>query len=608
MGLIEAFLDAALVAGLLAAAVGIGLPAAARLSPDAPGERALFAGGIGLLALGLATFLLGLLGLLYFPVILGLWAAGWAFAWRGRARLLPPDFGFWSGLMRPRRFFALFLASAGFNLLFSHSPPIMDDSVYIYLALPQAYAAGHSVMEVPENAHAYFPAVIEMLYTQLMLARPAEAAKLLNWAFGVLSALVAARLAFRHLGAERPGLTAALVYCMPWIASLSGSGKIDLGSMLFALLAAHALLFWLESPEGRQSDRLFTLCGLMAGAHFATKYTGLAAVAALFLWALPRLLRERRWRPALLFAACAAAPASPWLMRNWVLIGNPVFPASLPGHPGDPYLYAFFHNQAASGWTDYLLKTYNELLFGDLIWGTGPLIWALAPAVLLGWKLERDGRTARALALGGTMAVVTTAILPGAPLTRFLAPGLVLMAAACGAWIDHRWDRAALWLRHVLLATTLFPGVAMSAWFAAKRLPLWLGMETREAFVRRNWNLLEDYIVHGFIRNEVPPGSRILFTYLNVAPAYFYPEHRAMGLGFYPPSFYERGLDEAFRTLKSDGVRYLVTAPKDCVFEPDGTCTLRVLGVRLTWLRQAQAQGRLRLLVHGDSSALYEIP
>ena len=593
--------DALLVAAQAAGALGLGVAAlqAVRVAPE---DRAVFALAVGYGALGLTGFGLGLLGVLSPGPILALWACGIGML-AVYARPGAPDLGFWQALSKPAA--PALIAAAAFlaELLYSHAPPVFDDSVYIYLAIPQAYARAHALIQIPSNPHAYFPQTIEMLYAQLLLFTSAEAPKLLNWAFGAASAFVLLRLIRRQLAVAELGLPLAAFVTMPWVVSLTGSGKIDLGSLFFGLAAFHAWLLWRSEGD----DRLFYLSGLLAGFHFATKYTGAAVAAALFLFSLPELRRRGAASAATAavgFCLLAALPVLPWLARNLLLLGNPIYPSSLPGHPGDPYLYAFLRSTAPHGAAAYVARGFSELVVGDVIWGAGPLLWAFLPAALL---LRRPGdASARIAGLGAAACLITAAVFPSVPSTRFIAPGLCLLLAVSSGWLASRWSSIPAGLKAAGVAAYLLPGMLLAGYFGAKRIPLWVGMESREDFVERNWKLPEDYELYRYIRERLPAGSTVLFSYLNLGPGYFYPDQNAIGLGAYPPALWEGQAGPALQRLKADGVRYLVWAPGDCVWE--GTvCTLPGQGVRLQWLSPPKLEGQLTPLVSGPHSTLYEI-
>lgn len=71
------------------------------------------------------------------------------------------------------------------------------------------------------------------------------------------------------------------------------------------------------------------LAGLAMGLSVGAKDTaaGPAVVAVCLVWWLAP--RRHRWRDAAVFAVAVAGPAAIWYVRDWVELGNPLFPAGL---------------------------------------------------------------------------------------------------------------------------------------------------------------------------------------------------------------------------------------------------------------------------------------
>jgi hypothetical protein len=575
-----------------------------------PEDGLLYSLGLGYGAMALASFFLGLEGLfsvlptfLFWVCGLGLLIFYLRFS-NSPLQTVERESGFWKAFLEPWPFFVLFVVSILGNLIFSHSPPLRDDSTYIYLVFPQIYARMGRLVPIPENPHAYFPQAVEMLYTQLMIFSSAEAAKLLNWFFGVLGALTLTRIAWKHLKARRIALITAIYYTMPWVASLSGTGKIDLGSLLWALLAFHAWLSW----DGEKDGALF-LSAILAGMHLASKYTGAAVVAVLLVSSAARLARREFvniLKTLFVLGAISTLFILPWCLRNIFLKGNPIYPANFLGHSGDFYLYAFYRMGKPASWSAYFTHTWNEVIYGTLIDGTGPLLCAVLPYVIWeGWR-SKQGSLLRITAMGLASVILCAAAIPGIPPTRFLAPGLSLLSMATAVYLDRKWDRVPSALKTALWATLLFPGVLFSLAMGAKRIPLWTGGESSNEFIKKNWSLIEDYDLYRFITERIPQGQNILFTYQNVAPAFFYPNQHAFGIGIYSPEFYSLGIDEAASQLRRDGIRYVLTSQVECRYNFVGDC-ISPLGVKLSWIISKQMAKRFQLLFQGSRSSLYEL-
>lgn len=600
--------DLAGVLVLLACSGALGLRLLGRYAGAfAPGERLLFAVGMGTWAMGLAQLALGSAGLLGPWTVAALWAAALAAGWTPARRLAGELRA--AGLPRPpaEPFLLLAAACALAGLLFNYAPPLRDDSNYAYLAVARLYVRQGSTWPIEGIAHSYTPQGVEMLYAQLCAVVSPLSAKLLHWAFALLSGAALAALARSVSPGLPPGLPLAMFLSMPWVTNLVGTGKTDLGAVFYCLLFLRLLQAWAASEQSAS----LLLAGLFAAAAFSAKATLASAVAAAAL-ALVWLGRRKGWGPALsqasLFLALTGAGAAPWLLRAWIAAGNPLYPEPLLGLPYDPYP-ALNYGAASGAFLSLgaaLQHLFNGFVYQELIEGTGPLVWALAP-----WALARMGGAAPALGLTGGLQMLLTVIhWPTVILPRYLAPGIsVLIVLGAPAALELTGGRRGRWLAAVFWLSLAVPGAALSAWFGIKRLPLFLGLQSETEFLERNWRADEPYAMHRFIRERVPGGSGILVTYHYLAASYHYPEHRLVGLGLFPPEFYARTPDaEALRALRAKGIDYVLLSP-GLLFkvQPDGSLDCGPLGFRIGWFRKPNL-GRLLVPVFasGDST-LYRI-
>jgi len=143
--------------------------------------------------------------------------------------------------------------------------------------------------------------------------------------FGLLLAAAASLAMYCGLDATGAWRVAAIVAAMPAVYSGSEAAFVD------ALYAA----FLLSAVRVGMAAGKFTewvLVGLFCGLTIATKYTGLLTVP--FFLASLLLFRGLPGRPSLqktlegclTATAFAAIVASPYYIRNWVLLGCPIYP------------------------------------------------------------------------------------------------------------------------------------------------------------------------------------------------------------------------------------------------------------------------------------------
>ncbi|MGE3975236.1 MAG: ArnT family glycosyltransferase [Bdellovibrionales bacterium] len=102
----------------------------------------------------------------------------------------------------------------------------------------------------------------------------------------------------------------------------STAALVDLGAAFFSTFAIYAFLNWLEESK----REWILMAGLMAGFSTAVKLNTAflmgVLLATVFIYALYRKEFRAFWG----FGACFLLTAGPWYLRNWIMIGNPVFP------------------------------------------------------------------------------------------------------------------------------------------------------------------------------------------------------------------------------------------------------------------------------------------
>lgn len=324
-------LVAAWLGCLTGAAHGIGAWLVQRLAPRLRGaDRALVALALGRWAFMAAAVLLGLLGALTPPLVLGLAAAA-TLATLPRRRLA----------LRPGPSMALRgappIALLGTALLpalgLALAPVLAQDALQYQLALPARWLAHGGFAEFPHWYGAWFPAQTS-LWLVWGMALPGELAELAaSLAVLQLAAECAALVVVtaRALGLPREAawLAAGALLGATTLLRLAGLASTDIA----AAWAMAVLLRLVVEPSARP-----LAVGLALGVAGAVKYTAAFFAAPLWLvWS-----RRRGWAAALSSALAAWALLVPWLLRSWRQGGHPLAPFFSPlladaGHIGPGY-------------------------------------------------------------------------------------------------------------------------------------------------------------------------------------------------------------------------------------------------------------------------------
>jgi 4-amino-4-deoxy-L-arabinose transferase-like glycosyltransferase len=245
-------------------------------------------------------------------------------------------------------------------------PPTARDELTHHLAIPKLYARAGRIIEVPMAPYAYYPMLLDMLYTPLIYWGYDFIAKHTHALFGFLTGLLIHAYLTRRLSRVYGLLGFFFFISTPAVLRLSHWAYIDLGITFYSTAALLCLLRWREEREARH---WLLLAGLSLGFALATKPNGL--LAALLLGLLFVLVIGRGPRKPLgrlisdfaLFAGVTLLPFMPWLMNNWHQTGNPFY----------PLLGNFFPARSASvidagSFVGFGVFEKRHLLYGESLW------------------------------------------------------------------------------------------------------------------------------------------------------------------------------------------------------------------------------------------------
>lgn len=519
-------------------------------SPSA--ERTVFALGLGLAVLSLLTLLLGLAGLLvraFFAIVIAALVVvecGLRFREfrtvraddrKPRASPLPIHSAKTSGPAAFGRSTWLFAAALVPFLLAmflgSMLPPISFDVREYHLQGPKEFYQAGRIGFLPHNVYTSFPFLTEMLSLLAMVLRGdwyrgALAGKAVLMCFGPLTGL-ALYAAGRRWFSPVAGWLAALVYLtMPWtfrisvIAYAEGGLTFYLFASLLACLAAAERLRTATTGAGRE----FLLCGLLSGSAMACKYTAAVSVVVPMFGAaclspyVMRLPAEHRRRAAVrtgaLFLLGAAVTVGPWLVKNLVETGNPVYPlmySLFGGRDWDAELNAKWRAaHSPPGYSDLPQRVLEVTAKNE--WLT-PLLFGLAPLSLL---LVRRRPITGCLWLyvlwlfftwWGLTHRVDRFWAPLTPVVAVLA-GIGLAVALSGP-ASGRGIRSARRIGHVMAGLGIFAAVLYNLFFvvvvAAGENGFLVDLDYARSWTQRK---LTPGIAS--LNDHLPPGSRVLMV------------------------------------------------------------------------------------------------
>jgi hypothetical protein len=324
--------------------------------------RFVFAAALGIGLLGIVVLTLGGLGVLHRTsvlVLLGFMAVAGVVRLRAKSSPYPSAAGRGGGAMESAasnesgRLLWLLCPSLALGLLAAMNAPGFlwqeegwgYDALEYHLQLPKEYLAAGAIEYLPHNVYANFPSQMEMLYLVVMavLDGAVDAGTACHMVHLVLGGLgvFAVWVTARTWSASAAAVAAVVFGTCGWISYLCGLAYVELG-MLFFGAAAWGGLLRAVAPNidsevvagelrgnARSSARMLLLSGVLGGLACACKYTAVVMIALPIAASVGFLTnggaRARCGQVMVWCAGCLIA-FSPWLIKNVVLTGNPVFP------------------------------------------------------------------------------------------------------------------------------------------------------------------------------------------------------------------------------------------------------------------------------------------
>jgi len=411
---IQGVVDVLLASSIATITGGLGF----RILGSLPGlgdlERAALhlAAGAGIIGLTILGF--GLLGFLtpwiaWLGLVIGLLVLRREIpAWVRQFTLLKTIYRDSEALGRFAGWFSAFAIAT--SLTYALAPALKWDSLVYHLELPKQYLNAGRILFLEDNIFVGFPQIAEMFFTWSMALRSGTTAAATGWIFGIVAVFGVAGFASRIVGKKFALLTIAILLSGESIAQSLGWAYVDVWAMLFGLCVIIAFDMYHNSRK-----RLWLVwAGILTGFAMGTKYPAFSLlVLGALLLIFDRFLSNRF--PSLLirssseestlgsendlkkrhilsdltiYAALSLLFALPWLAKNILISGNPVYPFFFPGREVDALRQSFYSGltPARSLWDDLLLP-WKATVFGveggfGFNTSIGPLMLALIPGLM----------------------------------------------------------------------------------------------------------------------------------------------------------------------------------------------------------------------------------
>lgn len=220
-----------------------------------------------------------------------------------------------------------------FIFLLGYLPPTAKDALIQHLALPRLFLKEHVLVTLPTASFSWYPMTIDLLFLLPMSLGSDTIPTLIHALFGLLTARLLYLYLQKKVGLGWAWFGVFLFLTVPVIVFLSTVAYVDLALVFYSLMALIGLIHWRDSIRGGGDEgRWFVLSALSVGAAMATKYNGYILflfAAAASGWIAVRSHQKsmgQTIKRVFFFSVLAILVASPWLLRNMLEQGNPLFP------------------------------------------------------------------------------------------------------------------------------------------------------------------------------------------------------------------------------------------------------------------------------------------
>ena len=285
------------------------------------------------------------------------------------------------------------------TIILSWVPPVSRDALTHHLAVPKLYLAHGGITEIPSLVVSYYPMNVDLLYVVPLYFGNDIAPKFIHFIFALLTAWLIYGYLVKRLGATWAIFGAIFFLSLPIIVKLSITVYVDLGLVFFSTAALISLLKWIENEF---QARFLIVSAICCGLALGTKYNGLILLFILTVFTpfvfISRFkatlnandsaskkadarIQSKALGYGVVYFFIALLVFSPWMIRNYVWKGNPIYPLydplfnrSAPVSEDsriDPHLLesdADGHPQSAAKPSDWGPFALRSVIYGESWW------------------------------------------------------------------------------------------------------------------------------------------------------------------------------------------------------------------------------------------------
>ena len=416
------------------------------------------------------------------------------------------------------------------SFILSLAPPIEDfDAIFYHLTVPSWWLrdGGLSLIAIP---HYWYPQIVEGSFVWPMVLGLDTATHLIHFTWFILTIILLWHWTRQLWDNSIAWDVLLILLTMPSLLWLASWAYTDYALTFAGLATLYSLWKW----QGTQKNGWLFISGIMAGVAVSVKYTGfvvpLTGVLLVVFWEQGMLQQLKK---VVYFSATTILVASPWYLRNWIWMGNPLYPFIFEGRFWDSFLAQSYSASGSGIGLDPVklltlpltatLGTQDMNFFDGRI---GPFILILFPLVLwVFWESlqEQSGRRSSLFVIGLFSFVSIVAWIVGvinsASLfqTRLLFPALIPSAIPLALGLNslYRLDTSRMRISFIVRSMLAFVVLANLLNFSLQILvrdpiSVVIGITSRQDYIERR----QPGYAHALaLMKNVPENSKTYFLF-----------------------------------------------------------------------------------------------
>jgi len=463
-------------------------------------------------------FFLGIFGLLYKPLIIGITSVfiGFIILW-SKQKIISILYKILRFIQHDRRLVLVYIKNnkvvftlmilivlqAFVNIIGVFGPELAFDALWYHLTLPKLYLVHHSIFFIPGGLLYYsgMPKIAEMLYIAGLAFGNETIPKLIHFSFGILICVALYKLSRKFFNPVISWIAVVVFYSNLVVGWESITAYIDLTRTFFEILALWGFINWWEN----QRLKWLMLSAILVGFSITTKLLAIGSLVIFTVLILMKILPSRMTKNIFLYWISALVIPLPWLIFSYFHTENPVYPF-------------FTHMYPVS------LLPVNPILFFKETWNLlthssdplSPLYIIFLPLIIYCYPSFK--KEIKLIAWYSLLGIIVWYFTPRTGGGRFIIPYLPAFSMVVAACINEVLQKkqtygsffAKFLVALVILVSLISIGYRLAA--NSKYIPALIGKESKQQFftTHLNFSYGDFFDTDDYFKNHIKQNDMVL--------------------------------------------------------------------------------------------------